>query len=109
MVGEWRSLDGGVTVTQASDGTLKASIGTADPIQGNWVCQAEGGGKPGPNILDFAVEGGETGERITLTRVGAQPVLGVDFARSGRGGAAASFCGLNGYVDGVYFKVRTGS
>ncbi|WP_448951563.1 lysozyme inhibitor LprI family protein [Labrys neptuniae] len=109
MVGDWRSFDGMVTVEQAGDGTLKASIDAAEPIQGNWVCQADGSGKLNQDALDFAVEGGEAGERITLTRAGTAPVLGVDFTRDGRQDVTASFCGLNGSVAGFYFKVRKGS
>ena len=107
LVGEWGNVEGGVTVERLADGTLKASLSTTQPVDARWVCQAEGSGKPTGNVLDFAIEGGEEGERLTLTTVG--PLLGVDaVGAGGQPQASASYCGLNGSVAGWYFKVRSG-
>lgn len=105
LVGVWGNLEGEVTVTQTQDGTLTARINTADPVQGNWLCLAQGQGKMAQKVLDVAVQEGEPGERLTVSRVAQQPLMAIDFTRNGKA-ATASFCGLNGGVAGYYFKLR---
>ncbi|TWT13872.1 lysozyme inhibitor LprI family protein [Reyranella sp. CPCC 100927] len=105
LVGEWRNVEGGVTIERTDDGRLTVSINTAEPTTGRWVCGAGGRGKPDGNTLAVAVEDGDQGERLTVTRVGV--LLSVEtIGADGQQDGSRSFCGLNGSVNGWFFKVR---
>jgi uncharacterized protein YecT (DUF1311 family) len=100
FLGTWRSSLGLVQVTKEESGKLLVSISTLSPGENAWVCDIESlAAMPKNGRVTFT----EDEVKVTLSRRGSALVIG-DEVPQGDGGR--TFCGANGYIDGVFFKVK---
>lgn len=98
LVGTWENSYGTIEVKSQTGEELTVEANSAEPQTGRWVCGAEGTGKAVGDALEVKVD--DEGSVLKLSRTG--PVLGVD---ASGGPEMVSYCGLNGTVEGSYFKI----
>lgn len=109
FVGSWHNVAGGFDITPGRNGKLKIAGNTAQPINGNWVCDFVGMAKASGGILivkEEHDEGDSQASSLRLTREGAALKVELVHAPSAPD-ATPPYCGYNGSFDGAYFSVPT--
>jgi uncharacterized protein YecT (DUF1311 family) len=97
--GEWKNEIGSVKIARGKGGKLSIEINTVAPINARWVCEVSGKAPVSGGALRFI----EDDVKIAIRRSGS--LLKVDETLpAGRG--TRDYCGANGSVEGLYFKVK---
>ena len=103
LIGHWRNVAGYVDITPAVSGRLAVEAQAAQPRSGNWVC-------------DIAVEGPQAGQTVEGVSSYDPPYriramlkdgyLEIEEEALTPGSYGPPYCGANGHISGVYFRVR---
>ena len=103
LIGHWRNSAGYVDITPAASGRLVVEAQAVQPRNGNWVC-------------DIAVEGPQSGQTVEGVSSYDPPYriratlkdgyLEIEEEALTPGSYGPPYCGANGHISGVYFRVR---
>ena len=104
LIGRWRNVAGEVEITQTAPGRLGIAADAVQPTNARWLCEG------------VTIDGHQTGRTVEGT-TGDDPAyriratlkdgyLEIDEQALTPGSYGPPYCGANGHIGGVYFRVR---
>lgn len=105
VAGTWKTMSGSVDIGRDGKGALAVHLNAVEPDAGRWVCEFTGHGRVGPDGVVVVTPDDGEGASLSLRRDGAAlavralPVGDAEYPE-------VTYCGLNGSVDGSYFRTR---
>lgn len=104
LVGRWRNVAGEVEITQTAPGRLGIAADAGQPTNARWLC--EGVTVEGPQA-DRTVEGTTGDDQAYRIRATLKDgYLEIEEQALTPGSYGPPYCGANGHISGVYFRVR---
>lgn len=103
LVGRWRNVAGEAEITQSAPGRLAVDISAASPVNARWLCESAGieGPLVGRSVEGLASDDPSYRIRVTLK----DGYLEIEEEALTPGSYGPPYCGANGHVSGVYFRV----
>ncbi|MGV9008716.1 lysozyme inhibitor LprI family protein [Brevundimonas sp.] len=104
LIGRWRNVAGEVEITQTAHGRLGIAADAVQPTNARWLC--EGVTVEGAQVSRMVegVTGDDPAYRIRATL--RDGYLEVEEEALTPGSYGPPYCGANGHISGVYFRVR---
>ena len=104
LVGRWRNVAGEVEITRMAGGRLSVAATAAQPTNARWLCEEVGfeGVPTGRSVEGMTSDDPAYRIRATLK----DGYLEVEEEALTPGSYGPPYCGANGHISGVYFRVR---
>lgn len=104
LVGRWRNVAGEVEISRTAGGRLRVAATAAQPTSARWLCEEVGiEGVPRGQSVE-GTTGDDPAYRIRATL--KDGYLEVEEEALTAGAYGPPYCGANGHISGVYFRVR---